>query len=180
MLITFGNLNFGNPVRDRWRAGFNAGIYAFWHLMHAFKWKSEILTFVLSCSFICINVSGQVTVSSEVLIGKKWLRVSPSCSESELSFDANLVTQRVSWPSIGKTHEFSSGYYLDDTCPELFDSTKVGKPSKGCYLVRQAKYKFVCMKILSATDTELKMIRVIKPQEIVIGEPEPILYVREW
>lgn len=146
-----------------------------------FMEKGNKLFLTLLFLFCLMNVYSQVVISSGSLINRKWILKYPSCSNerSELSFDSKYITQRISWPSIGKNLEYSGQYYMSDTLPEAFDSTKVGKNTKGCYLIWQARCKFVCMKILDAKDNGLRMVRVFLPDEFVIGEPDPVLYVSE-
>ncbi len=139
------------------------------------------LFFLLASVFACQNCSCQTVVSSETLIGKVWTLKEPRNPgvSSKLYFSGKEIKQTVEWTSLGKTSEKTNCYYLSDEFPNVFDSSKVGNTKKGIYLVWKGKKDFVCMEILKATSNELQMIRVLKPNQQVIGGLEPVLFVRE-
>ena len=81
----------------------------------------------------CTNMAfGQVTISTSDLIGTKWQLTDTDDTRSKPFYEFALKSAL--WHcSDGTT--FSYPYYLSASIPTAFDSTKVGKKTKGCYYI---------------------------------------------
>lgn len=88
----------------------------------------KLISFVL-LSLFPLGVMGQQEVSVSQLNGTKW-RLPNSTSGSTYEYTA---THRI-WRRNGNLM-FRYPYYLSNTVVQSFDKSKVGKNTKGCYLV---------------------------------------------
>jgi len=68
-------------------------------------------------------------------------------------------------PWVSESHSFP--YYLSDTVPTEFDNTKVGKSTKGKYLIwiNLLDYRFYAETITELTDNSFKIINPVNLKE---------------
>lgn len=95
----------------------------------------KILLFIL-LSF-CSTVFSQVPVSSSMLVGTKWVDVSDFNSDFGYETYYSFSKSCMIWTeSRDRSFSFSYKYYLSDSKPTRYDKSKVGKVSRGSYLVQ--------------------------------------------
>lgn len=127
----------------------------------------KILSFF--CMLIaCTNMAfGQVTISTSDLIGTKWQLTDTDDTRSKPFYEFALKSAL--WHcSDGTT--FSYPYYLSASIPTAFDSTKVGKRTKGCYYTKYNSKMdcFYCYAIKSFNKSTGKMvIKRVYPTDVI-------------
>ena len=106
----------------------------------------------------CINITkAQVVISTSDLIGTKWQTPKQYDMQSK-EYDEYTLEQRIWHMADGTT--FAYPYYLSNTIPTKFDYSKVGKSTKGCYLIEvNPKWGWLyCYSIISFNKTEGNMV----------------------
>lgn len=95
--------------------------------------KKYIIISLLFCASYC---NAQVSVSLSMLNGTKWtIDYEEKIGEDTILY-LNSFTQFSAYlPLIKKRAKFQKPYYLTDSIPKTFDSSKVGKSQHGCYIV---------------------------------------------
>lgn len=90
--------------------------------------------FIICTIFTCICTTGaQVTISTSDLAGTKW-QTEFLYNDNSKSYDEYTQKGECIWHS-DDNYILSFPYYLSSTIPTKFDTTKVGKNTKGCYIV---------------------------------------------
>lgn len=87
---------------------------------------------------VSLKLSAQ-EISSSQLVGTKWENVDSKKSgtqrENSISFGSTTIDSESYYPKIDMSIKKHFYYYLSDYIPESFDSTLVGKETKGIYLI---------------------------------------------
>ena len=84
----------------------------------------------------CITCNAQVSISSSMLVGTKWLHVNQVSENKAFKFHYAFTKRNMTSQREGRSRVLSYPYYLTDKIPQSYDKSKVGRPSKGCYLVK--------------------------------------------
>ena len=96
--------------------------------------KKYIIISLLFCASYC---NAQVSISLSMLIGTKWTIDDEEKVGTDTTLYLNSFTQFSAYlPLINKRAKFQTSYYLTDSIPRTFDSSKVGKSQHGCYIVK--------------------------------------------
>ena len=135
--------------------------------------KKVLLT--ICTILICANTTvAQVTVSKSELVGTKWQIVDDQYGSSSDYYE--FTNKTFIWHcDDGTTYPHS--FYLSNTIPEKFDSTKVGVSTKGCYYNEYLDEKhFCCYAILSFDKSKGKMVLYLKNQKF-IGPDDPVTFI---
>jgi len=132
---------------------------------------------ILFCAIIAFAnmVFGQVTISTSDLVGTKWQLTDTGDSHSKSFYE--FTSKRSLWHCSDGTI-FTYPYYLSASIPTAFDSTKVGKQTKGCYFVKyntQMNY-FYYYAIMSFNKSTGKMVLKCLNKDI-IGLTDTFTYV---
>ena len=121
---------------------------------------------MLFCSLYC---KGQVPVSLSQLRNTTWKVV----GLQEANFMYSFSDTEILWFSISKktkTLNFKYRYYITAAVPQKYDSTLVGNPFKGCYIVKynpkMDEYIYYIVKFFDAN----KGIMTLLPRS-----PEPLI-----
>lgn len=97
------------------------------------------LLFLIVCLVSCIICNAQVSISSSMLVGTKWLYVNQVSENKAFKFHYAFTKRNMTSQQEGRPRVHSYTYYLTDKIPQSYDKSKVGKPSKGCYLVEYSE-----------------------------------------
>ena len=136
--------------------------------------KKILLT--ICAILICANtIVAQVTISRSELVGTKWqLSVDYESHSSEYY---EFTKKEFIWHRDDGTTGPSS-FYLSNTIPAEFNSTKVGVSTKGCYLNKYiSKDHFTCYAIITFDSSKGIMVLELK-NEIFIGPNDPVTFIR--
>lgn len=96
--------------------------------------KKYIIISLLFCASYC---NAQVSISLSMLNGTKWTIDDEEKVGTDTTLYLNSFTQFSAYlPLINKRTKFQTPYYLTDSIPRTFDSSKVGKSQHGCYIVK--------------------------------------------
>jgi len=79
--------------------------------------------------------SAQQYISSSSLVGTKWLHVNQVSEKKAFKFYYTFTRRNMTTQNVEDPRGIRYTYYLTDKIPQSYDKSKVGKPSKGCYLV---------------------------------------------
>ena len=91
------------------------------------------LIFIICTFFACVTTKAQVTISTSDLTGTKW-QLEEDYNDKAKDYDEYSKDGIKIWhQEDGGT--FSYPYYLSSSIPTKFDTSKVGKNTKGCYIV---------------------------------------------
>jgi len=124
---------------------------------------------------ICVNtIVAQVTISRSELVGTKWQIVDDQYGSSSDYYE--FTNKAFIWHcDDGTTYPHS--FYLSNTIPEKFDSTKVGVSTKGCYYNEyRDENHFCCYAILSFDKSKGKMVLDLKNLKF-IGPDDPVTFI---
>ena len=135
--------------------------------------KKILLT--ICAILICANtIVAQVTISRSELVGTKWqLSVDYESHSSEYY---EFTKKEFIWHRDDGT-TWPSSFYLSNTIPEKFDSTKVGVSTSGCYFNKYInKDHFTCYAILSFDKSKGEMVLELKNEKF-IGPDDPVTFI---
>lgn len=129
------------------------------------------LYIILACATPAI---AQVKVSISELVGTKW-QISEVYERHESAY-YEFTKEKFIWHcNDGTTVPYP--FYLSNTIPEKFDSTKVGVSTKGCYYNEYLDEKhFCCYAILSFDKSKGKMVLDLKNLKF-IGPDGPVTFI---
>ena len=133
---------------------------------------------ILSTLYIilaCANTAfAQVKVSIPELIGTKWQIVDDQYDPSSDYYE--FTEKAFIWHRDNGT-TFPHPFYLSNTIPEKFDSTKVGVSTKGCYYNEyRDENHFCCYAILSFDKSKGEMVLDLKNEKF-IGPDDPVTFI---
>ena len=120
--------------------------------------KKYIIISLLFCASYC---NAQVSISLSMLNGTKWtIDYEEKIGEDTILY-LNSFTQFSAYlPLIKKRAKFRTPYYLTDSIPRSFDSSKVGKSQHGCYIVKYND-KIDVMTIFQIQEFDLKKGKMV-------------------
>jgi hypothetical protein len=129
------------------------------------------LFIILACATPAI---AQVKVSISELVGTKW-QISEVYERHESAYYEFTKKEFIWHRDDGTT--WPSSFYLSNTIPEKFDSTKVGVSTSGCYFNKYInKDHFTCYAILSFDKSKGEMVLELKNEKF-IGPDDPITFI---
>lgn len=118
---------------------------------------------IISLCFCISYCNAQVSISLSKLNGTKWTINDEEKIGEDTILYLNSFTQFSAYlPLINKRAKFQTPYYLTDSIPRTFDSSKVGQSQHGCYIV---KYNDV-----------MDVMTVFKIQEFDLQKGKMVLY----
>lgn len=135
------------------------------------------LIFFICALFGCINTAkAQVTISTSDLKGTKW-QTADQYNKQSKSYYEYTQDAEIRHEDDGNTIE--SPYYLTDTVPSKFDYARVGKSTKGCYLIAiNTKLDILyCFSIRSFDKTDGTMVLQSWDANLHMGDALPGLYI---
>jgi len=135
--------------------------------------KKVLLT--ICAILICANtIVAQVTISRSELVGTKW-QISEVYERHESAY-YEFTKEKFIWHcNDGTTVPYP--FYLSNTIPEKFDSTKVGVSTSGCYFNKYInKDHFTCYAILSFDKSKGEMVLELKNEKF-IGPDDPVTFI---
>ena len=135
--------------------------------------KKILLT--ICAILICTNtIVAQVTISRSELVGTKW-QISEVYERHESAY-YEFTKEKFIWHCNDGT-TWPSSFYLSNTIPEKFDSTKVGVSTSGCYFNKYInKDHFTCYAILSFDKSKGEMVLELKNEKF-IGPDDPVTFI---
>ena len=135
--------------------------------------KKILLT--ICAILICANtIVAQVTISRSELVGTKW-QISEVYERHESAYYEFTKKEFIWHRDDGTT--WPSSFYLSNTIPEKFDSTKVGVSTSGCYFNKYInKDHFTCYAILSFDKSKGEMVLELKNEKF-IGPDDPVTFI---
>lgn len=135
--------------------------------------KKILLT--ICAILICANtIVAQVTISRSELVGTKW-QISEVYERHESAYYEFTKEEFIWHRDDGTT--WPSSFYLSNTIPEKFDSTKVGVSTSGCYFNKYInKDHFTCYAILSFDKSKGEMVLELKNEKF-IGPDDPVTFI---
>ena len=135
--------------------------------------KKILLT--ICAILICANtIVAQVTISRSELVGTKW-QISEVYERHESAYYEFTKEEFIWHRDDGTT--WPSSFYLSNTIPEKFDSTKVGVSTSGCYFNKYInKDHFTCYAILSFDKSKGEMVLELKNDKF-IGQDDPVTFI---
>ena len=135
--------------------------------------KKVLLTICIV--LICANtIVAQVTISRSELVGTKW-QISEVYERHESAYYEFTKEEFIWHRDDGTT--WPSSFYLSNTIPEKFDSTKVGVSTSGCYFNKYInKDHFTCYAILSFDKSKGEMVLELKNEKF-IGPDDPVTFI---
>ena len=135
--------------------------------------KKVLLT--ICAILICANtIVAQVTISRSELVGTKW-QISTVYERHESAYYEFTKEEFIWHRDDGTT--WPSSFYLSNTIPEKFDSTKVGVSTSGCYFNKYInKDHFTCYAILSFDKSKGEMVLELKNEKF-IGPDDPVTFI---
>ena len=135
--------------------------------------KKVLLT--ICTILICANtIVAQVTISRSELVGTKW-QISEVYERHESAYYEFTKKEFIWHRDDGTT--WPSSFYLSNTIPEKFDSTKVGVSTSGCYFNKYInKDHFTCYAILSFDKSKGEMVLDLKNVKF-IGPDDPVTFI---
>lgn len=135
--------------------------------------KKILLT--ICAILICANtIVAQVTISRSELVGTKW-QISEVYERHESAYYKFTKEEFIWHRDDGTT--WPSSFYLSNTIPEKFDSTKVGVSTSGCYFNKYInKDHFTCYAILSFDKSKGEMVLELKNEKF-IGPDDPVTFI---
>ena len=135
--------------------------------------KKVLLT--ICAILICANtIVAQVTISRSELVGTKW-QISEVYERHESAYYEFTKEEFIWHRDDGTT--WPSSFYLSNTIPEKFDSTKVGVSTSGCYFNKYInKDHFTCYAILSFDKSKGEMVLELKNEKF-IGPDDPVTFI---
>ncbi len=118
----------------------------------------KLLYFIFMCLLMCIPAVGQ-SFSVSQLKDVVWLRTSPKTDYVfKIKFtDTELQTTEIN-EHTGKTWIFKYPYYMSDVRTDDFDSTMVGKETKGKFILIQIQGNVHTIKILGVSKDFLTVV----------------------
>ncbi len=118
----------------------------------------KLLYFIFMCLLTCIPAIGQGFSVSQ-LKDVVWLRTSPKTDYVfKIKFtDTELQTTEIN-EHTGKTWIFKYPYYMSDVRTDDFDSTMVGKETKGKFILIQIQGNVHTIKILGVSKDFLTVV----------------------
>lgn len=120
--------------------------------------KKYIIISILFCASYC---NAQVSISLSMLNGTKWTIDYEEKVGTDTTLYLNSFTQFSAYlPLIKKRAKFRTPYYLTDSIPRTFDSSKVGKSQHGCYIVKYND-KIDVMTIFQIQEFDLKKGKMV-------------------
>ena len=129
------------------------------------------LYIILACATPAI---AQVKVSISELVGTKW-QIAAVYERHESSYYEFTKKEFIWHRDDGTTGP--SSFYLSNTIPEKFDSTKVGVSTSGCYFNKYInKDHFTCYAILSFDKSKGEMVLELKNEKF-IGPDDPVTFI---
>lgn len=129
------------------------------------------LYIILACATPAI---AQVKVSISELVGTKW-QISTVYERHESAYYEFTKKEFIWHRDDGTT--WPSSFYLSNTIPEKFDSTKVGVSTSGCYFNKYInKDHFTCYAILSFDKSKGEMVLELKNEKF-IGPDDPVTFI---
>ena len=94
------------------------------------------LLFIIYVLLFCIHCNAQVTVKSSQLIGTKWtIDGGGKVGEDTLTFYKDYQLNVAYYNLVKRTTKFTTPYYLSESIPKIFDHSKVGTSTSGCFLI---------------------------------------------
>ena len=123
----------------------------------------KIYNYILTICFIlsATTCNAQVTVKLSQLAGTKWTIDYEEKVGTDTTLYLNSFTQFSAYlPLIKKRAKFRTPYYLTDSIPRTFDSSKVGKSQHGCYIVKYND-KIDVMTIFQIQEFDLKKGKMV-------------------
>ena len=135
--------------------------------------KKVLLT--ICAILICANtIVAQVTISRSELVGTKW-QISEVYERHESAYYEFTKEEFIWHRDDGTT--WPSSFYLSNTIPEKFDSTKVDVSTSGCYFNKYInKDHFTCYAILSFDKSKGEMVLELKNEKF-IGPDDPVTFI---
>ena len=95
--------------------------------------KFLILFFSLCWNFLA---NAQISISSSQLAGTRWtLKGDNKVIKDTVEYTSTKEVLKDYLPTFKKTIVHKREYYLSETTDTIFDKTKVGKQTYGCYLI---------------------------------------------
>ena len=122
--------------------------------------RNIFLIILLTCNIYCF---AQVVVTNSQLSGTTWtIDGDGKVGEDTVTFYADHELNIAYYSLVDITTRFETPYYLSDSIPEIFDHSKVGTSTSGCYLV---KY-----------NTKLNAMTVVEIKKFDLNNGEMVLY----
>ena len=116
---------------------------------------------IISLCFCISYCNAQVSISLSMLNGTKWTIDYEEKVGTDTTLYLNSFTQFSAYlPLIKKRAKFRTPYYLTDSIPRTFDSSKVGKSQHGCYIVKYND-KIDVMTIFQIQEFDLKKGKMV-------------------
>lgn len=118
----------------------------------------KIASFILMCLLTCIPAIGQGFSVSQ-LKDVVWLRTSPNTGEVfKMKFTDMELQITETFDHNGETWVFKYPYYMSDVRTDDFDSTMVGKDTKGEFILRLSNGKVHIVRILGVSKDSLTVV----------------------
>ena len=118
----------------------------------------KLLYFIFMCLLMCIPAVGQ-SFSVSQLKDVVWLRTSPNTGEVfKMKFTDMELQITETFDHNGETWVFKYPYYMSDVRTDDFDSTMVGKETKGKFILIQIQGNVHTIKILGVSKDFLTVV----------------------
>ena len=129
--------------------------------------KIIIISYTIMLATLC---NAQQYISSSSLIGTKWLHVNQVSENKAFNFYYTFTKRNMTMQKVGRPRGIRYTYYLADKIPQSYDKSKVGKPSKGCYLVEYneiaEEMTYYTIKLFNGKTGRLILYRDYDPKRI--------------
>lgn len=119
------------------------------------KIMSKTVFSICTLLITCLTCNAQAMIGVLQLNGTKWIRTYPENPEEVLRtmvFSETTINITSDYRIINDVVTNTYQYYLNDCIPSVFDFSKVGKASKGKYIIcynsrlnRIRCYEFICL-----------------------------------
>ena len=131
--------------------------------------KIILISYAIMLAMLC-KAQHQQYISSSSLVGTKWLCVNQVSDNKAFKFYYTFTKRNMTVQQEGKSFVQSHTYYLTDKIPQSYDKSKVGKPSKGCYLVEYSEKRedmtYYTVKLFNGKTGRLILYKDYDPKRI--------------
>lgn len=101
----------------------------------------------------------QISVNRTFLQNSVWKLADPKDPDryTEIIFTENKIKTSFQFSKIKKKINIENEYYLSNTTTTTFDNSKVGVAKNGCYIIKKARNRVICLKIVSVNINSIRL-----------------------